>query len=108
MITMESWAKSRHKDFSEIENEFLAIERAIKYASYLKLLVIGLFIENKMIGFSINDILNNGFSMTLFEKANINFKGIFPYLRYITYYYLLERNCQFLNFETDTKLLLRF
>lgn len=48
---MESWAKSRHKDFSEIENEFLAIERAIKYASYLKLLVIGLFIENKMIGF---------------------------------------------------------
>lgn len=101
MTTAKIWAKTRRKNYSETKNEFLAIKRATQYAAYLKLFVIGLFVESKMIGFSINDILDNGFAMTLFEKADITFKGVFPYLKYVTSYSLLKQNCKFLNFESD-------
>lgn len=97
----EVWRKSRSRDPMEVQNELAAIKRVFKFLHFPNLLAVGVYIDGRLVAFSINEILSHGYSTNLFEKGDINFEGIFPYLRHITATYLAERGCQFLNHEQD-------
>ena len=101
LALFENWKKLRGRGKTEVQNEFLAIKKILSFSKDLKLTCIGIYIENKLVGFSINEILTNGYTMNLFEKADITYMGIFPYLRQITGIYLLELGNKFLNHEQD-------
>lgn len=95
------WQKQKKRTNEEVENELSAIKKILELAYDLKLICIGIYIDNKLVAFSINEILTDGYTMNLFEKADTNYQGIFPYLRNITAIYLLKKGCKFLSHEQD-------
>ncbi len=97
----ETWMKLKSKDQSEVENELSAIKKLFKFAEHLDMLCIGIYHEGKLIGFSVNEVLKNGYAMNLFEKGDTAFQGIYPYLRHITAVYLHEKGCKYLSHEQD-------
>lgn len=97
----EVWRNNGHKNIDGIKNELEAIRKAVYDAKFLNLVSVGLFIDGKLVAFSVNDILLGGNAINLFEKADTNFEGVFPTLRYITATHLHKMGCQFLNHEQD-------
>lgn len=95
------WQKIRGKTKYEVGNELLAMKKILGFSKKLKLIGIGLYIDDKLAGFSINEVLSDGYAMNLFEKADTHYQGIFPYLRHITALYLLEAGSKFLSHEQD-------
>lgn len=95
------WQRLRGREKEEVENELLAIKKIFEFSKNLSLICIGLYINKKLVAFSINEVLSDGYSMNLFEKADTNYQGIFPYLRHITSVYLLELGSKFLSHEQD-------
>lgn len=95
------WQKQKKRSDEEVENELQAVKKVLCLAHDLHLLCIGIYTEGKLIAFSINEILADGYTMNLFEKADTTYQGIFPYLRSITAGYLLELGGKFLSHEQD-------
>ena len=96
-----SWQRLKSRSDKDVDNELLAIKKILEFSKDLKLFCIGLYIDNKMVAFSINEVLSDGYAMNLFEKADTTYQGIFPYLRQITSIYLLELGSKFLSHEQD-------
>lgn len=96
-----TWQKIKGKRNEEVENELLAIKKMLQFSKDLKLICVGLHIDKRLVGFSINEILSDGYAMNLFEKADTTYQGIFPYLKYISTLYLLELESKFLSHEQD-------
>lgn len=96
-----TWQKIKERGNEEVENELLAIKKILRFSKDLNLVCVGLYIDKKLVGFSINEILSDGYVMNLFEKADTTYQGIFPYLRHISALYLLELESKFLSHEQD-------
>ena len=99
--TFDNWTQSRGKDEGDVEIEANAILRALEYARELELLIVGSFIDDRMVGFSINQVIQHGYAINLFEKADISYPGVFPHIRNIACSYLLKNGAYLLNFEQD-------
>lgn len=97
----EDWQILKGREKAEVENELLAIKKVLSFSKDLKLICVGVYIQGRLVGFSINEVLVDGYAMNLFEKADTNYQGIFPYLRQITAIYLLEIGSKFLSHEQD-------
>lgn len=95
------WRENRQQNSLSTINELTAIQRALEFASQLDILAVGLYVDNRMIGFSINNLLPKGYAMNLFEKADVTRTGAFPFLRHITCSYLAKYDRKWLNFESD-------
>lgn len=95
------WQKIKGRNNKVVRNELAAIKKLLRLASDLKLICIGIYIDDRLVAFSINEILTDGYTMNLFEKADTTYQGIFPYLRNITAIYLLEQGGKFLSHEQD-------
>lgn len=95
------WQKLKGINDDEIENELLALRRVLKFSKDLNLICIGIYINDNLSAFSINEVLIDGYAMNLFEKADTTYQGIYPYLRHITAIHLLELGSKFLSHEQD-------
>lgn len=102
LSAFQKWQDTRGKNDKETETEFLAIKRLLIHTKQLDLVVIALYVEKKIAGISINEVLNSSYAMNLFEKADVTYIGIFPYLRSIACKVLSEKyKSGLLNFEQD-------
>ena len=95
------WQTLKGVTNQEVENELSAIKKLLLFAKDLNLVCIGVYVDNKLSGFSVNEVLTQGYAMNLFEKADTNYQGIFPYLRHISAVYLLDMGVKFLSHEQD-------
>lgn len=62
---------------------------------------VGIFHNNKMIAFTINELEEGDFSVCHFMKANSAFKGVYSYLVSETSKVLLAKGKKYINFEQD-------
>ena len=95
------WRKEKGINNSEIEIEFTAIKKILDFSKDLSLVCVGLFIDEKLVAFSINEVLADGYAMSLFEKADTTYQGIFPYLRQISAHYLINLGSKLLSHQQD-------
>lgn len=95
------WEKQAKKIRKDTQNELTAIERLLKAADIFSLNSIGIFQENKLIAFSIDEIVQNQYATIHFEKADTSFIGIFQYLKMITAQNLQKEGCLYINYEQD-------
>ncbi|MBI3250590.1 MAG: DUF2156 domain-containing protein [Candidatus Andersenbacteria bacterium] len=96
------WAK--HKSFSheDIENEFAALSRVFTVAQCSQFITVGILSNENLIGFSINEIVGNGYAILHFEKADtVSYVGIYPYVMQETAKAIFSQECEFLNYEQD-------
>jgi len=94
------------KEWSEIKEiyisrEEIAIQRLLSNSKSFNLVNIMIFVKNKPIAFTVNEVLNNNFAISHFAKANYLYSGINATLLKETSRKLLELGCKSLNYEED-------
>lgn len=95
------WADNKKKSEMEKKFEYKPIRRIMRDFPAEKLLSIGVYDKDKMIGFSISEILSKKYAMGHFMKADVRYDGIFPYIENITAMKMLEAGATYLNCEQD-------
>lgn len=80
------------------KNELLAISRFIKGYKNINFVIMGAFVDDKLVGFSFTEVLEGGFANFHFWKADIRkYKPM--------YSYILKENCSLLSSVYDSKFL---
>lgn len=95
------WEKTRKKQREETKHELIALKRLIDKQSYLNLRSLGIFIDSKLISFTIKELLHDNYSIIHFEKNNIEFDGVSSFLRQESAKYLASLGYEYINFEQD-------
>ena len=92
----------RGESTSDSGHEYTALKRCLTYAKDLNILGTGLYVEDTLVAFWIIGILENGYCISHFEKADTNsYQGIFPYFKQKVAEELLSRNIKYINLEQD-------
>lgn len=98
------WAEQRGRHDEETAAEFEAIESLLVLAQELKLdrlHVFGAYVGEKLIGFSVNEILPDGYALGHFAKSDYDYPGVFQFILHGACKYLREQGVHFLNVEAD-------
>ena len=87
---------------SDSAHEYTALKRCIASAGTLNLTAAGLYIEDRLVAFWVLGLLNNGYSISHFEKADIKkYQGIFPFFKKLVAEHLLTQKITRINLEQD-------
>ena len=95
------WSEKQNEKENDIQNESRALNRIRESMNLIPLYSLGLRVENKMDGYSINELHNQGFATNLFEHADTNFTGVFPFLKMQTAIKLKELGYKYLSHQQD-------
>jgi hypothetical protein len=94
------WEKNKKKKQSETKTEPIALKRLMKSAHFFNLISLGFYKKDKLIAFTINEIIYNKYYMGHFGKADSTL-GLSKYIEYKTARVLSEFGCQYMNFQQD-------
>lgn len=83
------------------KNEWYAIERILKLAKYIEMYVMFLYVEEQMVGFSIFEILGNGYALHAYQKAHNKYSGVYEFLNHEVSKHLKELKISHINAEQD-------
>lgn len=99
---LEKWSiqKRRERKDDSIQ-EKKAIEKILENKNNSRLMLSYLNIENKFIGFSIDEILPNNYAMSHFLKADYTFKGVYDYMNNEIAKQLHSLGVKYWNWEQD-------
>jgi len=95
------WEKSRNKSREETEDELIGTQRLLDNFSIFDLFAVGVFIDNKMVGFVISELTSAGYAVLHFEKADTSHKDIFLYLKQVNARELTSSGVKYINYEQD-------
>jgi hypothetical protein len=96
----DSWKMNKELDFDN-ENEKGAILKLLDSAKYLSILNVGIFVEDELIAFTMNEELNNGYALSFFAKFDTKYRGCYLYSMKETSDILLKKKYKYMNCEQD-------
>ncbi len=99
--TFKDWAISRGKASEEISIELEAITRLLNNHDKFDIKTIGVFINNRLRGFSVYELIHDNHGVVHYEKADINFEGIFYYLKQEVAKEMRKHGATHINYEQD-------
>lgn len=91
------WSNYSTQDRRHFENELIAIERLMNASHLLETLTFGFYVENRLVGFTVNEVIQSDFAMGHFGKADPTVVGIYKYMERETAKRLLALGCKFIN-----------
>lgn len=96
-------ALNNNKNLQETAgNELKAICKLFDIFTYFNIRTIGVYIDDKLVAFSIEEILpDNTYAISHFGKADTSYIGIYKFLENENAKDLLKRGCEYLNYEQD-------
>lgn len=97
----EKWANLKKKDKIETKNELEALSKLLIHSEKFNLLAVGIYINNILEAFSINEVVHSNYAIGHFAKANFTHVGINEALYKYTAENLIEKKCKYLNLEQD-------
>jgi uncharacterized protein len=95
------WAKQSKRADDEVEIEKIAIQRFFDLKDLINLYAGGVYDQGQLISFLFFEILDNGYVVGHFGKANKNYSGLYRYTQYMSYKELWQKDCKYLNLEQD-------
>lgn len=96
------WEEWKQLPAEETKNELKAVNRLFHLEPKEKMVAIGIFLQDELLGFSLSELLPDNYGMLHFEKATpAGFTGIYQYLKQETARVLASRGCQLLNCQQD-------
>lgn len=101
LALFDRWAAAKNIQKDDSKNERTAIQRLLHDLVNPNLVCIGVQVQGKIIGFSIEELLQNNYAMGHFIKIDFSDTSAYDYLRKITADYLLSKKCIYLNYEQD-------
>lgn len=82
-------------------NEEEAFNKVIESADSFPLMNVGVMVQKKLVGFTVNEIIDENFAISHFAKADTAYTGIYSYMMRETANMLAFQGCKFLNCEQD-------
>lgn len=98
---LSRWAANKELSLQDTQNEFTAIRRFFECSSFSNFVTMGVIDADRLIGFSISEVLPGGYAMLHFEKGDIDRIGIYPYIMQETARRLSALGCRYLNYQQD-------
>lgn len=99
------WAKASKQSESEIAPELSAISTLLDHADKFDLIITLVRLDGKLVGFSINEKVDDAYAICHFEKAVPVHPQIFSYIANQAAHHLLLQGCKFVNWEQDLGIL---
>jgi len=99
------WEESRRKQRSETEHELSAIQRVLRDANEFKLISLGVYDREVLVGFIIASLEQMNYAVSHFAKADMNYGGVFYLLYHNLAKQLHELGYKYLNNEQDMGIL---
>lgn len=95
------WAVEQDKKPGDVSYESEAIARALDHIDLFSLYLIEISVDGQLAGFSINEILENNWSICHFQKSLLSYKNLDTYLSREVAGFLLQMGCKWVNWEQD-------
>lgn len=90
-----------NQDFDDYKKEEKAISRSMQLAKYANLLCVAIFLNDKMVGFSISEKIHRDYYMAHFQKTHLSYKGMYEYLFVETAKVWAKLGCKYINCQQD-------
>lgn len=97
----KKWSHERQKDVEETENERVAIFRFLENSANFHCKAYEILIDEKIVGFSLNEILPNKFANCHFQKSLTRFSNMDIFFTCYVAQKLIEKGCMYINWEQD-------
>lgn len=95
------WQQSRNKTADEVKDEFMAIRKALDHHKLLEVRAFGVYHDGQLIAFSLFEIVPGKVAIIHFDKANVEFEGIFEHLKHSFARHLWTLGITSINYEQD-------
>lgn len=98
-----SWIqhKTAKDPYGEIQNELIAIDRFLSNNFGDKIICIGVYINDQMVGYHMVEIVSQNYAICHYIKADFSHSGIYDFLMKESARILLEKGVKYINFEQD-------
>lgn len=93
--------KKKRDPYFEIKNELIATDKFLESEMFENVVALGVFMETKMVGYTISEILSNGYAMSHFTKADFSKRGVYEYIMQENAKLLQKEGVEWLNYEQD-------
>ncbi len=95
------WEKQRGISEDNAQHLYRALKKSLQF-SHKHTFSIGAFIENKLVGYSINEIINTEYALGNFQQADLNSSNVvYALLMQEAAILLSEFGCKYINLEQD-------
>lgn len=101
----DNWAAHHNKDDATVRDERAALQKLLNNGDRFNLQIMGVFDRSRLIAFTINELLPQGYAIGHFHKADHTYKGIFDFVVTTCSQYASDAGCRFLNIEMDLGIL---
>jgi hypothetical protein len=100
---MRQWEQNKinQSKSCNLEHEEIALKRLLNTSAKHKLILSCVYIDNKMIGFSIDEILPNSYAISHFIKGDNAYKGVYEFMNEYVAHNLLNHEVKLWNWEQD-------
>lgn len=95
------WERLRGKKREDTENELNATKRLFTHPQHLELTVQYLYSKEKLVGYTIFEIVSKDYAVSDFQKADPTFEGAYELLNNLMAKYLKEKGVKHINIEQD-------
>ncbi len=97
----QQWQASRNKGKGDVEDELAATNRVLKNVNELEVKACGVFINSKLTGYTIYELPNLTTAVIHFDKADVNHKGIFEFMKQSFAANLAKLGVDYINYQQD-------
>jgi hypothetical protein len=97
----ETWRVEKGREDGEFETERLAIERCLSFAAHFQFQAVGAMMGESLVGFTINEVVHDGYYMAHFGKCDPRFRGISDLLESETARLMRDLGCSWMNHQQD-------
>lgn len=100
---LRQWENKKISDNKsyELEHEEIALRRLLQTATDHKLILSGIFLNDTMIAFSLDEILPHKYAISHFLKADTTYRGIYEFLNEMVAQHLEVKGVELWNWEQD-------
>lgn len=95
------WSTRQGQKENDVENEAYALLKLRDAAGIIPLLNLGLSVEGRLVGYSLNEINQGDYATNLFEHADTDSVGVFPKLQEQTALKLKAQGYKYLSHQQD-------
>lgn len=97
----DEWAERREESRHDSDLERKAIDRLLIHAEHFNLKCYETLLDEKIVGFSINEIIANEFALSHFHKTLRHDIDLDIYINSVEAKHLINEGCRFVNWEQD-------
>lgn len=98
------WSKNKAFTSEKLQEDIYGVEQYIKVSENFNCSNVGLYLNDKLIGYSFSQLLGGGWAMGHFGKTDINYENSSLYLEYEADNILNAMGAHYLNLQQDTGL----